>query len=53
MKQNIALFVRILNQKDLSMKVILMMYLNQLILRLFNVYKNLFKNVCVGLLIWS
>ena len=51
MKQNIALFIRILNQKDLSIKVILMMYLNQLILRLFNAYKNLFKKVCVGLLI--
>ena len=52
MKQNIALFVRIPKQKDLSMKIILMMYLNQLILRLFNANKNLLEKVCVGLLIW-
>ena len=41
------------SQKQLSKKVILMMYLNQCILQLYQAYKNLYEKVQTGLLIQS
>ena len=52
-KQNMTLFIPIQKQKQLSMKVILMIYLNQSILRLYQIYKNLKKKAQAGLLIQS
>ena len=53
MKQNIVLFTRTQKQKQLLMKVTLMMYLKQFILQLYQKYKNLLEKVRVGLLIQS
>ena len=46
-----ALFSQTQKQKQLLIKVILMMYLNQSILRLYQTYKNLLEKILVGLLI--
>ena len=53
MEQNIVPFIRTQKQKQLLMKAILMMNLNQSIVRLYQTYKNLLGKVCVGLLIHS
>ena len=53
MKQIIGLFIRTPKQEQLLMKEILMMYLNQFILRMYQTYKNLQKRFWVGLLIQS
>ena len=50
-KQNTVLFIKSQKQKQLSMKVILMIYLNQFILRLNQTYKNFLEEVRVGLFI--
>ena len=52
-KENMALFSRTQKQKQLLIKVILMMYLNQSILQLYQTHKNLLENIWVGLLIQS
>ena len=46
-----ALFSQAQKQKQLSIKVILIMYLNQSILRLYQTYKNLLEKIRVSLLI--
>ena len=40
-KTNLTLFIHIQNQKELLMKLTLMMYLNQSILQLYQTYKNI------------
>ena len=52
-KQNITPFFLTLKKKQLLMKVILMMSLNQSIILLYQTYKNLFEKVKFGLLIQS
>ena len=49
-KQNLAPFSRTQKQKQLLIKVIFMMYLNQSILRLYQTYKNLLEKIRVGCL---
>ena len=51
-QQNIALFISTENQKELLLKAILMMYLNQSIERLYQTYKNIFGK-CSGSVIDS
>ena len=51
MKQNIAPFIRPQRLKELLVRVILMIYLNQPKVTLHQTYKNLLKNVQVVLLI--
>ena len=53
MKQNIASFTRTQKQKQKLMKVILMIYLNQSIVQLYQINKNLLEKAQVGLLIQS
>ena len=45
MKQNIAPFIHPKGLKQLLMRVILMMYLNQSIVILYQTYKNLLKKL--------
>ena len=52
-KQNMASFIQTQKQEQLLMKVILMMFLNQFILRLYQTYKNLQEKIQVGLLTQS
>ena len=47
MKQNIVLLLRTQKQKQLLMKVMLMTYLNQFILRLYQTYRNFLEKVQV------
>ena len=51
MKQNLPLFILTKRHKQLFVKVILMTYLNQFILRLYRTYKNILEKVLIGLLI--
>ena len=51
MKQNLPLFILTQRHKKLLVKVILMTYLNQFILRLYRTYKNILEKVLIGLLI--
>ena len=51
LKQNIAPFTLTQKQKQLLMRVILMMYLNQSVVQLNQTNKNLLKKVWTGLLI--
>ena len=53
MKQNIAFFIRTQKQNQLLMKVTLIMYLDQFVVQLYEMYKNLSQKVQVGLLIQS
>ena len=53
MKQNIAFFIRTQKQNQLLMKVTLIMYLDQFVAQLYEMYKNLSQKVQVGLLIQS
>ena len=46
-------FIQTQKQKPLFTKVILMIYLNQSILQLYQTHKNLYKKVQLGLLIHS
>ena len=46
-------FIQTQKQKQLLMRVILMMYLYQFIVRLYQTYKNLKEKVLAGLLIQS
>ena len=46
-----TLFILTQKQKQLSMKVVLMIYLNQSITQLYQTYKNLQEKVQAGLLI--
>ena len=50
-KQNIAPFIRPQRLKQLLMKIILMMYLNQSIVRFYQTYKNFLGKVRFELLI--
>ena len=50
-KQNITPFIRPQKQKQLLMKVILMVYLDQSIVRLYQTYKNHLEKVWARLLI--
>ena len=52
-KQKIAPFILSQRQKQLLMRVILMMYLNQSLARLYQTRKNHLVKVTAGLLIWS
>ena len=52
-KPDIVLLIRTQKQKQLLMKVILMMYLNHFIIRLYQIHKNLLEKVRFGLLIQS
>ena len=47
-KQNITLFIQIQKQKQLLMKITLMMYMNQSILQLYQTYKNMCGKVQAG-----
>ena len=49
-KQNMTLFIHTQKQKQLLMKVTLMMYLNQSILRLYQTSKHFQEKVQAGLL---
>ena len=49
-KQNMTLFIHTQKQKQLLMKVTLMMYLNQSILRLYQTFKHFQEKVQAGLL---
>ena len=51
MQQNIPYFILTQKQEQLLMRVILMMYLNKSILRLYQTYKNDLQKVQDGLLI--
>ena len=51
MQQNIPRFILNERQKRLLMRVTLMMYLNQSILRLYQTYKNISEKVRAELLI--
>ena len=51
MQQNIESFLLTQNQIQLLMKVTLMMYLNQSIVRLYQSYENLSEKVQAGLCI--
>ena len=53
MQQYIPQFVLTGKQKLLLMRVTLMMYLNQLILRLYQTYKNILEKLRAGFLIQS
>ena len=53
MQQNIAPFIRNQKQKQLLIRAILIMYLNQPIIQLYQTCKNLFENVRSRLLIQS
>ena len=53
MKQNIALFIRLQKLKQLLMRVILMMHLNESIVRLHQTYKKRLEKARAGLLIQS
>ena len=52
-KQNMTLIILSKKQKQLLMKVTLMIYLNQSILQFYQTYKNLYERVQTGLLIQS
>ena len=52
-KQNIASFIRCQKLKQLLIRVILMTYLNQSVVRLYETYKNFFEKIWIGLLIQS
>ena len=49
MKRNMPLFILTQKQKKFLMKVVLMTYLNQFILRFYQAYKNILEKVLVGL----
>ena len=49
-KQNIGPFIQTQKQKQLLMKMILMMHLNQSVVRFYQTYKNLWGKVRAGLL---
>ena len=51
MQQNIPYFILTQKQEQLLMRVILMMYLNKSILRLYQTYKNDLQKLQDGLLI--
>ena len=53
MKLNIASFIHPLRLKELLMRMTLMMYLNQSIVQLYQIYKSHLEKVRVGLLIYS
>ena len=50
-KQNITLFIHTQKQKQLLLKMTFIMYLNQSILKLYQIQKNLQEKVQAGLLI--
>ena len=52
-KESMTLFVQTEKEKLLSMKVTLMVYLNQSILQLYQTYQHLYENVQAGLSIQS
>ena len=52
-KKSMTLFNQTQKQKYLSMKAILMMYLNQYILKLYQTHKSLYEKAQAGLLIQS
>ena len=51
MQQNIVPIILTQKQKQLFMKVILMTYINQFIVQLYQTYKNHLEKIRVGLLI--
>ena len=51
MQQNIALFILIQKQKQLSMKATLMMYSNQSMVGLYQIFKSLLETIQAELLI--
>ena len=51
MQNNIAPLIQTQKLNQLLIKMTLMMYLNQSLLRLYQIYKNLLQNVQAGLLI--
>ena len=51
MQQNISLFILTQKEKRLLMRVVLMIYLNQYILQLYQPYKSILKNIWAGSLI--
>ena len=53
MKQSTVLFIQTQKQKQLLMKVILMMHLSHLILQLYQKAKHVLEEVWAGLLIHS
>ena len=52
-KQNITFFIHIWKQKQLLMKVTLMVYLNQCVIQLYQTSKGFLEKVQKGLLIKS
>ena len=51
LQQNVSFFILTRDQKLLSMKATLMMYLNQSIIQLYQTYENILEKVKTGLLI--
>ena len=51
LQQNVSSFILTREQKRLSMKTTLMMYLNQSIIQLHQTYKNILEKVQTGLLL--
>ena len=51
LQQNVSFFILTRDQKLLSMKATLMMYLNQSIIQLYQTYENILEKVETGLLI--